>query len=442
MPNTHMARTSLPSDNKTISQPNSSDEKYQAVNHEEVSKKKLSKMAILVAVCLIVLGIIFIPKISRRINQGKQGSNYDVHNSQTTQYATAVPIVETTAAPTIEPTIAVDPVESQYQQACLYFEQGLYDQALQMFTSLNDYKDSITWSAICEEAIKEDQYNNAVSLFEQGMYEDAYLAFTALGNYLDSEVYSKEADLHTGVWLESEYRECDAYGKVEYFEKTTYDDNMRRKTWQYGSGSKTEEKWEYNYSVSDDYYSEAYVYGQNQWGSLEKWWFAVNTFDKNNNPQKTSFYDVDTNAIGNFYWMYTFDSKSRMTSEKYYESGSLQYTKYWKYDDRFDGYVEEKQTDGDGNIVYWSVIDYDEAGLEIMEKLLDAKGAIAVYTKFDYDNSDHIIGWNSFNADGSKRYTAIYEYDTYGNLTRISRYSASGELLNTYEYAYVHFSTR
>lgn len=69
--------------------------------------------------------------------------------------------------------------ECRYQQACAALEQGQYERAVLLFQQLGEYQDS-------QDKILESQYREAVSLFEEGDYEVAQWRFEALGDYEDS----------------------------------------------------------------------------------------------------------------------------------------------------------------------------------------------------------------------------------------------------------------
>jgi len=69
--------------------------------------------------------------------------------------------------------------ECRYQQACAALELGDYERAVLLFQQLGEYQDS-------QEKIRESQYREAVALFDEGEYEVAQWRFEALGDYEDS----------------------------------------------------------------------------------------------------------------------------------------------------------------------------------------------------------------------------------------------------------------
>ena len=91
---------------------------------------------------------------------------------------------------------------NRYQKAVSLMEAGEYDEAIELFEGLRDYKDS-------PEKLKEidrikermakaalaDRYLHAVSLLEDEHYEEAYNEFEALGKYQDSPKKMEKAQL-------------------------------------------------------------------------------------------------------------------------------------------------------------------------------------------------------------------------------------------------------
>lgn len=78
----------------------------------------------------------------------------------------------------------------KYSNAVALMDQGKTQEALQAFTALGDYRDSVEKCSECVVAISEakrnDEYNDAVALINQGKTQEAFQAFTALGDYKDS----------------------------------------------------------------------------------------------------------------------------------------------------------------------------------------------------------------------------------------------------------------
>ncbi len=91
---------------------------------------------------------------------------------------------------------------NRYQKAVSLMEAGEYDEAIELFGGLGDYKDSPEKleeiDRIKERMAKAalaDRYLNAVSLLEEEHYEEAYNEFEALDDYRDSSKKMAKAQL-------------------------------------------------------------------------------------------------------------------------------------------------------------------------------------------------------------------------------------------------------
>lgn len=77
---------------------------------------------------------------------------------------------------------------SQYNKAHELMESGNYANAIKIFESISDYKDS---TDLIKECTNQENYQNASSLADSGHFVDAYNAFLELGNYMDSAEKAK-----------------------------------------------------------------------------------------------------------------------------------------------------------------------------------------------------------------------------------------------------------
>ena len=77
-------------------------------------------------------------------------------------------------------------LRSQYNDAVELYNSGKYEEAIDAFEALGEYKDSASQILNCKTAIKDREYNAASGLYEAGNYEAAYYAFKALYGYRDS----------------------------------------------------------------------------------------------------------------------------------------------------------------------------------------------------------------------------------------------------------------
>lgn len=84
-------------------------------------------------------------------------------------------------------------LRSQYEEAVELMNVGSYDEAIQKFYELGNYKDS---SVMCNRLIEEKNqrtYDEAYELYENGGYEEAISLWDSLGTFKNSEEMIKEA---------------------------------------------------------------------------------------------------------------------------------------------------------------------------------------------------------------------------------------------------------
>ncbi|MDD6473744.1 MAG: DUF6273 domain-containing protein, partial [Bacteroidales bacterium] len=78
--------------------------------------------------------------------------------------------------------------ERDYQSAISLMSSGEHEQAILMFKALGSYRDSKEKILVCENAILEQNYNTAISLLDQGEYSTAYSLLHEMGNYKDAQI--------------------------------------------------------------------------------------------------------------------------------------------------------------------------------------------------------------------------------------------------------------
>lgn len=90
-----------------------------------------------------------------------------------------------------------------YEFAFSLAKSGQYEDAIEQFAALGDYKDSAEQICVIETTILEEQrakaYADAIALLEDGKYGEAHAAFEALGDYKDSQERLKESLYHQGL---------------------------------------------------------------------------------------------------------------------------------------------------------------------------------------------------------------------------------------------------
>lgn len=102
-----------------------------------------------------------------------------------------------------------------YEFALSLAKSGQYEDAIEHFAALGDYKDSAEQIHAIETIILEEQrakaYADAIALLEDGKYGEAHAAFEALGDYKDSQERLKESLYHQGLEYLEQGNHMDAY---------------------------------------------------------------------------------------------------------------------------------------------------------------------------------------------------------------------------------------
>ena len=104
---------------------------------------------------------------------------------------------------------------NNYNKAVELMEKEDYEEALEAFNSLGDYKDSKEKAAECQNGIDDANYNAALELMEKEDYEEALEAFDSLGGYKDSK--EKAAECQNGI---------DYNAALELMEKEDYEEAL------------------------------------------------------------------------------------------------------------------------------------------------------------------------------------------------------------------------
>ena len=108
---------------------------------------------------------------------------------------------------------------NEYEKACALMDDGEYDDAIEIFEDLGDYKD-------CSEKITESKYQKALRTLDDGEYTIAEELFKELGDYRDSEDMALESKYKYGISLiEDEYytqaisvfEDLDDYAESSYY---------------------------------------------------------------------------------------------------------------------------------------------------------------------------------------------------------------------------------
>ena len=286
--------------------------------------------------------------------------------------------------------------ERKYQEALAFEKEGNYEQALEIFKSITEYKDSYSHVTACMDAIDafalHEKYTMAVSYQEAGEYWEAYDIFILLGDYLDSASRADECySALTFVSAKCTYYiaasdktfsypitfDCDSAGNIVY-KKTHRETFPTETTYVYENGQlvSSVENGISEYSdisnrVVGSTYTKQRVY--NEYGDpiteqhKEKGLDEVTTFsytyDAHGNKTVETTSKISTNRYGkttssdSASYEYEYENDQIKKETRYYSNGKLHYIKTFEYDN-FGRILYEVTT------YYWDIL---EGNYDIIE---------------------------------------------------------------------------
>lgn len=95
----------------------------------------------------------------------------------------------------------------QYNSAMEQKNAGNYEEAIEMFTALNGYKDSYAQIIACQTGILEDTYQQAMDLLNAEKFQEAHDLFQSISGYADAADQAQEAKYQEGLyyWDQKDY---------------------------------------------------------------------------------------------------------------------------------------------------------------------------------------------------------------------------------------------
>lgn len=329
-----------------------------------------------------------------------------------------------------------------YEFALSLVESGQYEDAIEQFAALGDYKDSAEQIRMIETTVLEEQrakaYADAIALLEAKKYSEAYAAFEALGDYKDSTDYLEKCSKVYVLLSKSS-----SNGEITY----EYADGVLIKETVVGKSSDgigfqgfnfakgTSGTAEYKYDAAGNCV-EIRVYNDD--GKLIK--VTMREYDNAGNISKETTElplhdDVDT-------YIYTYDDNGNMTLRLWYQNltgtGDVYSKHSYEYDEHNQLISETTwyEWDIERTIVYEN--EYDSNGQLVKQSSLSLVNNYSETTEYEYDNNGNMIAQRVTNDYGSWEYT--YAYDEFGNMIREFYSGASGSpsRTTTYTYGYIY----
>ena len=192
----------------------------------------------------------------------------------------------------IEAKIAAENADS-YAQATAMMEAGDYLSALDIFTELGAYKDSATMVEVCHTEV---DYTTALEHLEAGQHEEAYTLLTSLGDFRDAKEYLNRfvplLTERTSTWYDG------SGNNIQYI----YDSNMRIETIEYDGVMK----------YAFFYYEDGTL---KQMEEIFSTGIRVHTYNEKGHPVFFGHFNNETAAY-EFSWMfeYGYDTEGNATS--------------------------------------------------------------------------------------------------------------------------------
>ena len=375
-----------------------------------------------------------------------------------------------------------------YQTAVSLMEQKKYEEAIDAFTALGNYKDS-------DNQIKDCAYQIAVSLMEQEKFGEAIDAFTALGNYKDSakqieaanQLLALEKDYQNAIQLLNSDDYVDnneAYGilsKLGSYKDAT--ELLKRFVYRViseeDSGSKTVLNNGTITFLYDDYgrlilkegpsWSHVYAYDDNgnlikdgspdfqteyQYGSNSKLISARKPIMRETSGKitKTTYLNITYDESGyplmrkisnsGPCWVYEYQGKG----ETLHDSVRITVTyNEHEYSIDLSGYDSNKLCEGaiQPFPTFW-IVNADGKQTSSYELTLDAETGIyeTPVENCEYDAQMNLIKKITFDRYGKQVYEYHYAntYDDTGNLIKVERQTVgeTGKQVREFQYGYIY----
>ena len=359
-----------------------------------------------------------------------------------------------------------------YEFALSLVESGQYEDAIEQFAALGDYKDCAEQIQIAEAAILEEQnekaYAEAIVLLETGKYGEAHAAFDALGDYKDSQERMKESLYHQAMEYLEQGNHMAAYDsfcaagdygdtkkQLEQFQKMpvkveySYGDGKGYVAYyDYTANGKILTYWSDEAKQRTEYFynDEGVLIQVKQWNYYhlvngEPSYYLID-FDANGTPVK--YEDTANDIIVEYDHVFAEDGSIKSITYTRSQYSGKNTTRFNIVSATFDfssedkTYFVDKQSMGNYLNAFSSDRVYKRYWISVYEDAVD------IYEVGSYELDEHgniskaSVRGGIFNEDGGwgNEYTVGNTYDNEGNLIKVVEQDNKTHDTITYEYTY------
>ena len=213
---------------------NSAAEAKRIADKKAAAARKKKNMIIGIIATVIVVVVVIVGVIAT--NSMKQSQKYEsaISMMEEKDYEEAIAVFESLG----EYKDSIQQIESckigildeKYNNALTDLDNGSFLSAKTAFEELGDYKDSAEQVVACETAIKDQEYESAMNLFNKGDYDAAIEVFTAMEGYRDSVQQIEFAKDKKYELAQAMLDSGDTYGAYNAFLELNHKDSQEKAT--------------------------------------------------------------------------------------------------------------------------------------------------------------------------------------------------------------------
>ena len=338
-----------------------------------------------------------------------------------------------------------------YNEAALLMEQGKYEEAIEAFTALDDYKDSAEQIQSAKNAIADmeraDEYDRAIQLLESGKSEnenEAYHLLMELGDYKDttellkgfvyrvisSEYSGSKTALNNGIGTFL-YDDC---GRLILETGPSWEHSyVYREDGKLVKDGSPDFQTEYQYGNNDELISARKLLTRDSTG---KTYYLSATYDESGYPLTVK------NDFEALYWVYQYQGKS----ENLHDSVRIT-ARYDELEYSIDLSDYDRNKLCEGAVQYFPTFWVVKAnGRQTSCYELRSHTIIGIYRQAvedcEYDEQMNVVRKITFDRNGKQDYEYRYTntYDDANNLIKVERQTVggTGKVVQEFKYGYIY----